>query len=327
MFVTSYYLNSNKKAQVYKGLSMQKVLCLIGPTAIGKTSLSIQLAKTWQAEIISGDSMQVYREVQVGTARPTKAEMAGIKHYLVGTRSIFDNFDVTDFVKSAQSAISEIAAHNKLPLVVGGTGFYLKALLYNLQLGEKGAEDSSISPRWQKFLAQKGPEALWDELNQADPAAADKIPWQNTRRVLRALTVIERTGQLFSKQQPAIEPRYDFLILGLNTDRSQVYDRINRRVDLMLEQGLLPEAEFVYQHRADIKQAGQAIGYKEFFPYFAGESNLPACIAQLKQASRRYAKRQLTYFRHQLPVTWFDPFQPGFETAVDQAVKNWLRQG
>jgi tRNA dimethylallyltransferase len=324
MFVTSYCLNSNKKAQVYKGLSMQKVLCLIGPTAIGKTALSIKLAKRFSAEIISGDSMQVYQELQIGTARPTAAEMQGIKHYLVGSQSIFDSFDVTDFVRQAQAAINEITDDQHLPLVVGGTGFYLKALLYNLQLGEKGQAENSVELKWEELLHEQGPTALWQTLAQQDPAAAAKIPWQNSRRVLRALTVIDRTGKPFSQQQTAIQPRYDFLLLGLNTDRAQVYDRINRRVDVMLEQGLLKEAEFVYQNRARIKQAGQAIGYKEFFPYFAGQADLPTCIQQLKQASRRYAKRQLTYFRHQLPVVWFDPFQTGFEQALTQAVENWL---
>lgn len=306
---------------------MQKVLCLIGPTAIGKTALSIKLAQRWSAEIISGDSMQVYRELQVGTARPTPAEMQGIPHYLVGSQSVFDNFDVTDFVDKAKTAIKEIVSHQALPLVVGGTGFYLKALLYNLQLGEKGAAATSIDQKWTDLLQKQGPQAAWAELNRQDPAAAAKIPWQNSRRVLRALTVIARTGQLFSQQQSEIQPRYNFLIVGLNTDRTKVYERINRRVDVMMDHGLLQEAEFVYQHRRQIKQAGQAIGYKEFFPYFDGQANLEACIKQLKQASRRYAKRQLTYFRHQLPVTWFDPFVPGFEQRLGQAVATWLKEG
>lgn len=304
---------------------MQKVLCLIGPTAIGKTALSIKLAKSYAAEIISGDSMQVYQELQIGTARPTAAEMQGIKHYLVGSQSVFDSFDVTDFVSQAQVAISEIASSQHLPLVVGGTGFYLKALLYNLQLGEKGSANSSIDPQWEQLLKEQGPAALWQILAQKDPAAAAKIPWQNSRRVLRALTVIARTGKPFSQQQAVIRPRYDFLMLGLNTERTRVYERINRRVDVMLEQGLLTEAKFVYDNRVRIKQAGQAIGYKEFFPYFAGQAELTACIQQLKQASRRYAKRQLTYFRHQLPVVWLDPFQDDFEQELTQTAENWLR--
>lgn len=305
---------------------MQKVLCLVGPTAIGKTALGVRLAHQLKAEIVSGDSMQVYRELKIGTARPTVREMQGVKHYLVGTRSIFESFGVKDFVQAAQAAINQIWASDHLPLLVGGTGFYLKALLYDLQLGEKGQADTSIDPAWERFLQANGPQQLWQQLVARDPAAAQKIPWQNSRRCLRALTVIKRTGRLFSQQQASISPRYDFLIIGLNTDRRRVYQRINQRVDVMMGQGLLQEAKFVYDHRFEVKQAGQAIGYKEFFPYFAGQAVLAACVADLKQASRHYAKRQLTYFRHQLPVTWLDPFNSSFDSRLQAAVGAWLKR-
>lgn len=305
---------------------MQKVLCLVGPTAIGKTALSIRLAQQLKADIVSGDSMQVYRELKVGTARPTSREMQGVKHFLVGTRSIFDSFGVKDFVQAAQTAISQIRQAGHLPLLVGGTGFYLKALLYDLQLGERGRAASSIDPAWEKYLQSNGAQLLWQQLNARDPAAAEKIPWQNSRRCLRALTVIQRTGRLFSHQQTKISPRYDFLIIGLSTDRSRLYQRINHRVDLMMEHGLLEEAKLVYDHRSEVEQAGQAIGYKEFFPYFAGQADLQSCIARLKQASRHYAKRQLTYFRHQLPVAWLDPFSQAFESQLQAMIGAWLKK-
>lgn len=302
---------------------MQKLLCLVGPTAIGKTQTALTLAQKFNCEIVSGDSMQVYRELAIGTAAPTPAERAQVPHHLVACQSVYQPYDVHDFVAQAQAAIVGISQQKKLPLLVGGTGFYAKALLYDLQLG--GKQEQANDPALAKELAANGPQTLWAKLNNLDQAAAAKIPWQNARRTLRALTVIKNTGQLFSQQQAKIQPRYDFLILGLNTERAVLYDRINRRVDLMLQQGLLEEARFVYEQRAQLYQAKQAIGYKEFFPYFEKKAPLSACVAKLKQASRRYAKRQLTYFRHQLPVQWFDPIaDPAFMLELTQVVKKWL---
>ncbi|RVU77652.1 tRNA (adenosine(37)-N6)-dimethylallyltransferase MiaA [Lactobacillus xujianguonis] len=303
---------------------MQKVLAIVGPTAIGKTDLAIKLAQKINALIVSGDSMQVYQEVAIGTAKATKEEQAQVKHYLVDTRSIFEEYSVKDFVDQATAAIDEIATQNKLPMVVGGTGFYVNALLNQMQLGEKTPEETSVTKKWEDYLAANGPEKLWAELNNKDPAAAAKIPVANSRRTLRALTVIERTGKKFSEQQTEIKPRYDYLIIGLNAKRSEIYRRINLRVDKMMEQGLLEEARFVYDHRQEEYQALQAIGYKEFFPYFKGKSTLEECINQLKTASRRYAKRQLTYFRNKLPVKWFDPLDdPNCLDKILRTVEDW----
>ncbi|MDF7639138.1 tRNA (adenosine(37)-N6)-dimethylallyltransferase MiaA [Lactobacillus sp. ESL0791] len=306
---------------------MQKVLALVGPTAIGKTSLAIKLAQELNAEIVSGDSMQVYREVSIGTAKATSEEQAAVKHYLVDTQSVFTEFSVKDFVDEATNAIAVIAQKKKLPLIVGGTGFYVNALLNEMQLGEKNQINARSSPIYEKYLAANGPNKLWQLLEERDPAAAAKIPVNNSRRVLRALTVIERTGQKFSAQQQEILPRYDYLIIGLNSDRQEIYRRINLRVDQMLQEGLLAEAKFIYDHRQDEHQILQAIGYKEFFPYFAGEKDLAACVTALKTASRRYAKRQLTYFRHQLPVIWFDPLNDTMcEQKILMKVEEWLNE-
>lgn len=288
---------------------MQKIVVLIGPTGIGKTDLALNLAPKINAEIISGDSMQIYREVSIGTAKPTDEELNKVKHYLVNQRSIFDEYSVKDFVAEATDAVSEIADNKAVPLVVGGTGFYINALVNKLQLGEPGEYKTSVDPKWEEYLKENGEDKLWQLLNEKDPAAAEKIAPQNSRRTLRALTVISRTGKLFSKQQQKILPRYDALIIGLNSEREQVYQRINKRVDKMMELGLLKEAEFVYKNREREHQAIQAIGYKEFFPYFFGQKTLDQCVDKLKQASRKYAKRQLTYFKHQLPVVWLDPLQ------------------
>lgn len=304
---------------------MQKVIALVGPTAIGKTELAINLAQQLNAEIVSGDSMQVYREVKVGTAKATPEEQKLVKHYLVDTQSIFDEYSVKDFVDQATNAISQIAADNRLPLIAGGTGFYVNALLNQMQLGEKTAEETRVTQKWTDYLARNGPEKLWQVLNEKDPAAATKIPAANSRRSLRALTVIERTGKKFSEQQKEIKPRYDYLIIGLNSDRQAIYDRINLRVDKMMANGMLEEARFVYDHRAEEHQILQAIAYKEFFPYFEQQATLEDCIKQLKTASRRYAKRQLTYFRNKLPVVWFDPLQDlDCETKILKKVEEWL---
>lgn len=306
---------------------MQKIIIMVGPTAIGKTDLALNLAPQINAEIISGDSMQIYQEVSIGTAKPTAAEQAQVKHYLIDEKSIFDEYSVKDFVKEATHAVDEITAAGKVPLVVGGTGFYINALVNKMQLGEPGDYQTSVDTKWEEYLAKHGEQKLWDELNKIDPQAASKIAVQNSRRSLRALTVISRTGKLFSQQQKKIEPRYDALIIGLNTDRAVVYDRINKRVDIMMEHGLLNEAKMIYENREREHQVIQAIGYKEFFPYFEGEKSLDECVAKLKQASRKYAKRQLTYFKHQLPVNWFDPIKnENCQNEINEKVEEFLNE-
>lgn len=306
---------------------MQKIIIMVGPTAIGKTDLALNLAPKINAEIISGDSMQIYQEVAIGTAKPTAEERARVKHYLIDEKSIFDEYSVKDFVKEATQAVDKITAKGKTPLVVGGTGFYINALVNKMQLGEPGEYQTSVDEKWEKYLATYGQQKLWDELNKVDPQAASKIAVQNSRRTLRALTVISRTGKLFSQQQKKIEPRYDALIIGLNTERSVVYDRINKRVDIMMEHGLLDEAKMIYENRDREHQVIQAIGYKEFFPYFEGEKSLDECVAKLKQASRKYAKRQLTYFKHQLPVQWFDPIEDkNCQKEINEKVEEFLNE-
>lgn len=304
---------------------MQKVLALIGPTAVGKTALAIKLAQKLNAEIISGDSMQIYQEVAIGTAKATAEEQKQVKHYLVDTQSVFEEYSVKIFVDQAMEAIDQISSKDKLPFLVGGTGFYVNALLNDMQLGEKTEQESSVDQKWEDFLAENGAERLWQELAKRDQDAADKISKTDSRRALRALTVIDRTGEKFSKQQEQIKPRYDYLIIGLNSEREKIYNRINQRVDLMMKQGLLQEAEYIYQHKDQAHQVLQAIAYKEFFPYFEQKASLEECVRKLKSASRRYAKRQLTYFRNKLPVVWFDSLDdPDVEAKIIEKVEDWL---
>lgn len=306
---------------------MQKILAIVGPTAIGKTSTAINLATELNAEIISGDSMQIYREVKVGTAKPTSEEQALIKHYLVDVQSVYEPYSVKDFVDQAQQAVSEIAHKNKLPILVGGTGFYVNALLNRMQLGEVNEHKQAVDDYWQSYLDKNGEAALWQKLAKQDQVTAARIPVTNSRRVLRALTVIKRTGKMFSEQQAQIKPRYDYLIFGLNSDRQEIYHRVDLRVDQMMDAGLLDEARFIYDNRQKEYQVLQAIGYKEFFPYFEGNKELDDCVKDLKTASRRYAKRQLTYFRHQLPITWVDPLNDqDYLVKMKQKAEEWLNE-
>ncbi len=245
---------------------MKKILIVAGPTAVGKTAFGIELAQKFNGEIISGDSMQVYREVSIATAKPSLQEQKQATHHLINTQSIYDEFSVKEFVEKADQKISEITSRGKLPIIVGGTGFYLNTLIHDFKLGaEKDENYFNIEENYQNMLEEKGEVYLWQLLSEKDKAAAEKIPKENHRRVIRALTVIKVTGQLFSKQQESLSVKYDALLLGLNTDREVLYQRINQRVDYMMTEGLLDEAKLIYQNQNRIYQAKQAIGYKEFF--------------------------------------------------------------
>ena len=269
----------------------QKLLLIVGPTAVGKTALSIELAKKYNGEIISGDSMQVYRHLDIGTAKVTPAEMQGIKHYLLDECEVDERFSVAVFIEKCQQAIAKIAQKQKLPIIVGGTGFYLQALLDNFGLGQDVYDATEkIRKKWQAYEALYGQQALWDELNKIDPLAAQKIPPANKRRVIRALEVIENTGKLFSQQADQKNNAFSPFLIGLNTQRDLLYERINQRVDMMLEQGLLAEAKFLYQKGGLALPAGKGIGYKEFYPYFEKQASLAECVIEAKKNSRHYAK-------------------------------------
>lgn len=307
---------------------MQPIILIVGPTAVGKTSLSIQLAQRFNGEIISGDSMQIYQHLDIGTAKVQPAEMQGIPHYLVDHQNVTQRFTVADFKQQAQQAIETIAQHRHLPFIVGGTGFYLQALLRDYQLGgQAAAGDFKLRDQWQAYLTVHGPEALWQQLAQQDPQAAQQIPVGDSRRVIRALEVLQTTGQLFSQQADQTNQQLRPLIIGLTTERQLLYQRINQRVDTMLDQGLLAEAKWLYQRQAQAPQASRGIGYKELFPYFAGEQDLATAVAKIKQNSRHYAKRQLTFFRNQFETHWFDLVQhPEQLTAIETTITAFLKE-
>lgn len=306
---------------------MAKVIGIVGPTAVGKTALSIQMAQDLDGEIISGDSMQVYKGLNIGTAKVTAEEMQGVPHHLINIREVDERFSVADFQKLANQAIAKITKQSKLPMVVGGTGFYVQALTENLTLGADHFDDQSnlIRQKWQQIAEQQGAQSVWNYLNQRDPQAAAKIPVQNVRRTIRAIEVIEKTGHRFS-QQTQTKTENEFYLIGLNTDRAVLYQRINQRVDQMMEHGLLAEARWLFDHDGESYQAGKGIGYRELFPYFKGQTSLERAVAKIKQDSRHYAKRQLTWFRNKMDVHWFD-LVSGQDTIpeIEAQVCEWLR--
>ena len=297
----------------------QSVIAVVGPTATGKTALGVALALRFGGEVISADSMQIYKGLDVGTAKVTPEETRGVPHHCVDILPPETSFSVADFTALAGRLVEEIGAKGHLPILVGGTGLYVQSLLKGVRFTREKAPDG-LREALAAEMAAKGSEAMYAQLQAVDPEAAASIHPNNHVRVLRALEHYRATGCRLSQQKaeslPAEQP-YRSLLLGLDfADRSVLYRRIDTRVDRMMERGLLEEARLVYEHRQSYRTAAQAIGYKEFFPYFAGEAALESCVAQLKQASRRYAKRQLTWFRHMDGVVWLQADAPDL---LDQA--------
>ena len=306
------------------------VLAVVGPTATGKTALGVALAERFGGEIISADSMQIYKGLDVGTAKVTPEETHGIPHYEVDLLEPDQTFSVADFTALAARLEAELSARGKLPVLVGGTGLYVQSFLYGVRFTAEKTPDG-LREQLAAELAEKGPAAMYEELKQADPEAAAAIHPNNQVRVLRALEHYRATGKKLSEQKAGSLPPerpYRSLVLGLDfPDRAQLYARIDRRVDKMMEAGLLREAQLVYANRDRFKTAAQAIGYKEFFPYFEGAAELTPCVDKLKQASRNYAKRQLTWFRHMDGVVWLDASAPDAAARAAALTQEFIAKG
>ncbi|MBE4908643.1 tRNA (adenosine(37)-N6)-dimethylallyltransferase MiaA [Bacillus luteolus] len=285
----------------------EKLVVLIGPTAVGKTKLSIELAKILNAEIISGDSMQIYKEMDIGTAKISSAEMEGIPHHLINIKEPDEDFSVAEFQQLVRNLITEITSRGKLPMIVGGTGLYIQSVIYDYKFSESPSDDNYRKSLEQMALTE-GIEVVHNLLKQVDPQSADKIHPNNVRRVIRALEVYHSSGKTASETQETQEGEliYDTALIGLTMDRNILYERINFRVDEMMNMGLLREVTSLYERGFKDCQSIQAIGYKEIYQYIDGKSSLEESIEQLKQNSRRYAKRQLTWFRNKMDVQWFD---------------------
>lgn len=274
------------------------IIVVAGPTASGKTSLGVELCKIFGGEVISADSMQIYKGMDIATAKPTKEEMQGIKHYLIDILDPAQSFSVADFKEYAEKAISEITEKNKIPVIVGGTGLYIDSLIENLTLSE-ASTDETVRAKLFERAEKEGAEVLLAELNEIDSEYARKLHKNNVKRIVRALELWETAHITMTEQiknSKAVEPPYKVCYICLDADNREVlYKRINKRVDLMLEAGLIEETEKYFSSCG--KTSAQAIGYKELAPYLNGEKTLEQAVEALKQGTRRYAKRQLTWFR------------------------------
>lgn len=293
---------------------MSKTICIVGPTASGKTAISIEIAKCFNGEIISGDSIQVYRELSIGSAKITKEEMDGIIHHLIDIKSCFDGFSAGEFSELTKQKIEEISKRGKTPIIVGGTGLFIKGLIEGY--------DYSSCPRNEEFrqnckeiIENHGLSSLYQELQRLNPRRAKQISENDQKRIIRALE-IEKFSNALPQKGSDIN---NFVVIGLTTSREKLYERINKRVDEMVENGLIDEVRALFEKGlSEDSQSMKGIGYKELFPYFRGESSLEECLNLIKQHSRNFAKRQMTWFRSMPYIEWF-------ENNQIEEIKNYIR--
>lgn len=288
---------------------MKNLVILTGPTAVGKTALSINLAKAINGEIISADSMQVYKKMDIGTAKVTPEEMDGVKHYLIDAIEPTEDFHVVRFQKMVLEAMDEIYSKGKIPIICGGTGFYIQAILYDIQFTEQEI-DESYRKSLEDYADEFGNEALHTRLNEVDPESASTIPAANRKRVIRAIEYFHQTGEKFSVHNEREKQRtspYNFAYFVLNDDRGLLYNRIDKRVDIMMKAGLLDEVKMLLAMGCKPGMTSMdGIGYKEIISYLDGNISLEDAVELIKKNSRNYGKRQLTWFRREKEVTWLD---------------------
>lgn len=313
----------------------QPLIILTGPTAVGKTDLSIKLAGAIDGEIISADSMQVYRHMDIGSAKVTREEMGGIPHYLIDVLEPDQEFNVVSFQSMAKKALKEIYSHGHIPIIAGGTGFYIQALLYDIDFTENDG-DSSIRRELEALAVSEGGQApliLHSMLQKADPKAAADIHPNNIKRVIRAIEYFRQTGErisLHNERAHAKESPYNFLYYVVTTERDQLYRRIENRVDRMLEQGLVEEVQRLKAmgcHRGQTSMQG--LGYKEILDYLNGECSLDEAIYRLKRDTRHFAKRQLTWFKRERDVHWLHlpDFQGDLSLVLERMIEDCINQG
>ncbi|MDD4607757.1 MAG: tRNA (adenosine(37)-N6)-dimethylallyltransferase MiaA [Bacilli bacterium] len=288
---------------------MNKIIVIVGPTGVGKTKLSIELAKKLNGEIINADSTQVFKDLDIATAKATLEEQENIPHHLIDIKETTEDYTVYDFQYDARNKIDEILSHNKTPIMVGGTGLYIKASLYNYEFEEEN----------HKFnYDDYSNEELYEKLLKIDPQT--KIHKNNRKRVERALSYYEIHHEVMDNNK-GNELLYDAIFIGLTIDRTVLYDRINKRVDVMVKNGLLEEAQKIYESKIRTKAVMTPIGYKELFDYFENKSSLAECLELIKQRSRKYAKRQYTWFNNQMNVKWFNVEIDNFTSTVNEILE------
>ena len=304
------------------------LVILTGPTAVGKTALSIELAKRIQGEMVSADSIQVYKGMDIGSAKITKEEMCGIPHYLIDVLDPKEDFNVVRFKQMAMQALDEIYQKNKIPIVVGGTGFYIQALLYDIDF--ENTEISDYRKELELYEKEHGAYALHERLKEIDPVSYEKIHANNVKRVIRALEFYHDTGYHISRHnetQKQKESPYRFVYFVLNDDRQKLYHRIDSRIDQMLDQGLLKEVKSLLDDGCTGDMVSmQGLGYKEFIPYFEGKCSLEDAVTILKRDTRHFAKRQLTWFRREKSVCWLNREDYKTETDLLNAMLSEIKQ-
>ena len=287
---------------------MQKVIVICGPTASGKTGLSIELAKKVDGEIVSCDSMQIYKDMTIGTAKPTPKEMQGIKHYLIDCISPEQRYSVAEYKKEATNAIKEILSKGKVPIVVGGTGLYLESLIYGIEYNEIKVDDE-FRQELKEIEQTQGLNKLYEMAEKIDKQAMEKISPNDRKRICRVLEIYHSTGK--TKTELEVEsrkngPEFDYLLFGITMDREKLYERINERVDVMINNGLIQEVEELLKKYQNFPTAMQGLGYKEVVEYLNGDISKEEMIEKIKMETRRYAKRQLTWFRKYKDIIWIN---------------------
>lgn len=295
-----------------------KVVVIVGPTASGKTALSVELAKKINGEIISSDSMQIYKDMDIGTAKVTKEEMQGIKHYLIDCVSPDERYTVSDFKRDSEFAIEEILKNGKTPIVVGGTGLYTDSLIYGIEYQDMNFDENYRNKLMVMAENPEDLEKIWEQANSIDPEAMRKISKNDKKRIIRVLEIYKATGktktelEILSRKH---EVKYDFKVFGIQMDREKLYNKINLRVDIMIQKGLEQEVRNLISKYSEFPTAMQGLGYKEVIEYFDGKISYEEMIEKIKQESRRYAKRQMTWFRKNKETIWIDA-----EKSIDEKV-------
>ena len=290
-------------------MNKPKVIVICGPTASGKTALSIQLAQKINGEIISSDSMQIYKNMNIGTAKPDKQEMQGIKHYLLDFVEPNQRYSVADYKKDAENAIEDILQKGKVPIIVGGTGLYVDSLIYGIEYPNIEF-DENYRKKLEKRAEKEGLEKLYEEARKIDPQAMEKISRNDQKRILRVLEIYNATGKTKTEQEIESrknEVKYDYRVFAINMDREKLYDRINKRVDIMIQKGLIEEVENLLKKYNEFPTAMQGLGYKEVVEYIQGKVLKEDMIENIKRESRRYAKRQITCFKKNKQTIWIGP--------------------
>ena len=287
------------------------VIVILGPTAVGKTKMSVELAKLLNGEIINVDSTQIYKDLDIATAKIKEEEKEGVPHHLFDIKNIEENYTVYDYQKDCRNKIDEILNRKKIPILVGGTGLYIKAALYDYKFNDE------VNDQFENLTNEE----IYNKLKELDENIDIHI--NNRKRLVRALNYCLNNNLKFSEKEKTNKLLYDTIFIGLTTDRNILYDRINKRVDIMIKDGLLEEAKKIYDSNIRTKAVMTPIGYKEFFPYFDNKKSLEECLELIKQNSRKYAKRQYTWFNNQMDVTWFNVDFDNFNNTIKE-VYNYI---